>query len=145
MIQKQPLGEILIARKLITIHQLEEALRLQKRENVFLGEILVKLGYLEERDIVVALVMQCNIPYIAIDKYDIDKNVIQLVSSEMAVRDMLVPLDRVGDILSVVMLNPLDLSIKAELRRMTNCQVAPFIATKSEIQRAINRWYPKES
>ncbi len=140
---KQPLGEILIARKLITEAQLEEALHAQKKENVFLGEILIRMGFVEERDIVVALVLQCNIPYIAIDKYDIEKSVIQIISPEMAIKEMIVPLDRVGDVLSVVMLNPLDLGVKAELKRMTNCRVAPFIATKSEISRAIDKWYKK--
>lgn len=141
LLLKQPLGEILIARRMITEAQLEEALRVQKKENIFLGEILIRLGFVEERDIVVALVLQCNIPYIAVDKYDIDKSIIQIISAQMAQKEMIVPLDRVGDVLSVVMLNPLDLGVKAELKRMTNCRVAPFIATKSEILRALDKWY----
>lgn len=139
--QKPLLGEILLARKLITQEQRDEALRIQKRENLFFGEALVKLGYMEERDIVVAVVLQCNIPYIAIDKYDIDKSIIQLITPELALKEMLVPLDRVGDVLSVVMLNPMDTGVKAELKRMTNCRVAPFIATRTQIKKAIDRWY----
>ena len=46
------IGEILVKRHLINPTQLNEALELQKKESGFLGEILVKLGYLEERDIV---------------------------------------------------------------------------------------------
>ena len=59
------LGEILIQRKRITREQLEAALQTQKKEGGYIGEILVRLGLLDERDIVVALVIQCGLPYIA--------------------------------------------------------------------------------
>ena len=143
--KKELLGEIFIRRNLITREQLTRALELQKKEGGFIGELLVKLGFMEERDIVVALVVQCNLPYIAVDKYEIDRHVIQLVPRETAKKYFVIPLDRVGEVLSVVMADPLDLSVKAELQRLTSCRVAPFIATRGEINRAIDRWYGKES
>ena len=76
---KQPLGKVLIKRKVITQEQLDQALEVQKREEGYIGEILVKLGYVDERDIVAALVVQSNLPYIAVDKYEIDKSIIQLI------------------------------------------------------------------
>lgn len=142
--QNKPLlGEILVARKIITEDQLKEALKVQKDEHDYIGEILIRLGFLEERDVVVALVVQCNLPYIAIDKYEIDQSVIQLIPEEVARNFQVVPLDRVGDVLSVVMANPLNKTIQDELQRMTNCKIAPFIATKIEIQKAIEQWYGK--
>lgn len=142
--KKQLLGEILVGRHLITPRQLAHALELQKTDKGYVGEILVRLGYVEDRDIVVALVVQCNLPYIAIDKYDIDPRVIQLIPAEAARKFLVIPLDRVGDVLSVVMANPLDTAIRAEIQRLTCCQTAPFIATKNEIRRALERWYPQE-
>lgn len=142
--KKQLLGEILIKRQLITQEKLDHALKVQEKEEGFIGEILVKLGYIEERDVVVALIVQCNIPYIAISKYEIDQNIIQLFPQDVVKRCQVVPLDRVGDVLSVVMVNPLDVAIKAELQRLTNCQIAPFIATKTEITKAIHRWYGED-
>ena len=143
--KKELFGEILIRRNLITGEQLTRALEIQKKEGGFIGEILVKLGFMEERDVVVALVVQCNLPYIAVDKYEIDRHVIELVPGEIAKKYSVVPLDRVGEVLSVVMADPLDLSVKAQLQRLTHCRVAPFIATRGEINKAIDRWYGKES
>ena len=143
-VSKRPLiGEILVKRQMITPQQLIEALELQKKESGFLGEILVKLGYLEERDIVVALVVQCSLPYIAINKYDIDPNVLKLIPEKVAREFHVIPLDRVGDVLSVVMVNPVSISMKTELEKLTGCKIATFIATKSEVNEAINRWYKK--
>ena len=173
-IQKQLLGEILIERKLITEDQLAQALEVQRKEKgyigtsenpdspplsdesrrggqdmpasrAYLGEILVKLGFLEELDVVTALVVQCNFPYIAVDKYEIDKNIIELIPKDFAVRNLVIALDRVGDILSVVMNNPLDTAVRAEIQRLTNYRIAPFIATRLEIEKAVTHWYGEKS
>ena len=135
------IGEILMKRKRITKEQLDHALDVQKKENGFIGEILVKLGYVEERDIVVALVVQCGLPYIAVAKYTIDPAVVKLIPKEVARQEKVIALDRIGDILSVVMINPLSQAKKAELEAMTGCRIATFITTKSEMEEAIVRNY----
>ena len=135
------LGQILLKRHVITPRQLAEALKIQKKEECFIGEILVNLGYLQEIDIVVALIIQCGFPYIAVNKYDIDPQVIQLIPEEVARNLHVIPLDRVGNVLSVVMANPLNQSLKDQLQQITGCRVATFIATKTEIDEAIARFY----
>ena len=137
-------GEILVKRNRITSDQLKEALKVQKKENSFLGEILVRLGYIEERDIVVALIMQYGFAYIAITKYNIDQNVLNLIPENFARENHVIALDRVGGVLSVVMADPLDTEVKEKLESLTQYKVAPFIATKSEIQEAIEKWYGKK-
>jgi len=141
--KKQRLGEILVKRHVITKEQLDQALTMQKKEPRYIGEILIDLGFIEERDVVVALVVQCNFPYIAVTKYEIDRSIIQLITEEIARKYQIVPLDRVGQVLSVVMADPLDHAVKVELQRMTDCRIAPFVATKTEIAKAIDHWYGK--
>ncbi len=137
------LGEILIQRKCITKEQLTHALEAQQKENGFVGEILVKLGYLEERDIVVALVIQCGLPYIAVNKYELDYQVVGLIPEDIARRERIIALDRIGDVLSVVMTNPLSVAKQEMLEQLTKCRVATFIATKTEIDQAIEQSYRK--
>ncbi len=137
------LGEILIERKFITKEQLLHGLEVQRKENGFVGEILVKLGYLEERDIVVALVVQCGLPYIAINKYTLDPQAVALIPEDVARRERIIALDRIGDVLSVVMTNPLSVDKKEMIENLTKCRVATFIATKTEIDQAIEQNYPK--
>lgn len=141
ILQRQFLGKILVERKVIGQEQVLQALGVQKRHGGYFGEILIDLGYVEGKDIVAALVVQCHVPYIAIDRYEIDKSIIQLVPGNVAQKHHVVPLDRVSDILSVVMADPLDETAKAEVKRITKCNLAPFIATEGEIAKAIHRWY----
>ena len=138
---KEPLGEILIKRGLINPEQLAQALKIQKEEKGLIGEILLRLGFIEEIDIVVALIMQYNLPYIAINKYALNQEVVRLIPEEIARRFHAVALEKVGQILSVVMHDPISQGIRAKLEEATKCKIAPFIATKSEIDQAINKWY----
>jgi len=135
------LGEILIKRKRVSQEQLDTALALQKKENGFVGEILVKLGYVDEKDIVVAVVVQCGLPYIAVNKYTIDPDIVALIPKEVAQEQRVIALDRIGDVLSVVMTNPLSDDKKRFLEELTKCRVATFISTKTEIEDAIARHY----
>ena len=135
------LGEILIQRNRLTREQLDAALDVQKQKGGFIGEILVGSGILDERDIVVALVIQCGLPYIAVNKYTIDPQTLHLIPHEVAQKEKVIALDRIGDILSVVMVSPLSEEKKNYLEMLTKCRVATFISTKSEIEEAIARNY----
>jgi type IV pilus assembly protein PilB len=135
------LGEILIQRKKITREQLESALQEQKGKGGFVGEILVNFGFIDERDIVVALVIQCGLPYIAVNKYKIDPEIVRLIPKEVAQKEKVIALDRIGEILSVVMVNPLSEDKTTYLESLTKCRIATFISTKGEIEEAITRNY----
>ena len=140
---KELLGEILLKRGLITHDQLTLALEIQKKEPGLIGEILLRLGFLQEIDIVVALIMQQNLPYIAINKYELNKEVVRLIPEEMARQWHVIALEKVDRTLSVVMEDPLNQRVRGDLESTTQCKIAPFIATKSEIDRAIDKWYAK--
>lgn len=140
-LKKDPLGEILVQRGLLKPPQLAAALMAQQERRKLIGEILVEQGVLQEIDIVVALVIQCSLPYLAVDKYPVDRSVLALVPQEKARLWHVIPLDKVGDVLSVVMANPLNKAIRQGLIQLTGCKLAPFIATKTEIDAAIQRCY----
>lgn len=142
--ERRLIGEILVERQLITPLQLRQALAVQKGDasRPYLGEVLTDLGYVTEIDIVVALVVQCNLPYIAVNKHVIDKDIARLIPADVARQDRLVPLDRIGNILSVVMQNPLDEKMRRRIETMTGCRIATFISTRSEIDQALAHLYP---
>ncbi|MBU0469405.1 MAG: hypothetical protein KKF78_02545 [Candidatus Omnitrophica bacterium] len=139
--KKSRLGEILLKRKTVVREQLNRALKLQKKEKIFIGEILTNLGFVSEKDIVAALSEQCYFPYIAIDQYEINKEVLNIIPRQVAYKHHLVPLDCVGNILSIVMSNPLDSSLIQKLKEDTSCEIVPFISTRMEIDQALNNVY----
>ena len=140
-LSKEPIGEILLRRRLIKLEQLEQALEVQRREKKLIGEILVNLRFLSETDIVAAIVIQCGVPYIAINIYQIDPNVVRLIPSEIARAFNCIAVDRAGEVLSVVMADPLNPQILGKLREITHYRIVPYMATKTEIQKTIGHYY----
>ncbi len=60
------LGELLVKEGLIDEKQLEKAISMQRQEGGRLGEIFVKLGILKEDQMVATLAKQLNIPYFSL-------------------------------------------------------------------------------
>lgn len=112
------LGQILIEEGEITRAHLEEALRIQEEKGGFLGQILVDLNYVKQETVVSSLVKQCKIPHLSLLDYEITKEVLQLVPQEICLRYSLLPIDKLGRILTVAMVNPLDTAALEELRRL---------------------------
>jgi len=142
------LGDILIVEGVITQDQLEEAVARQAKEGGKLGEILIKLNYVTEEQIVMALSKQLAIPYVSLASGKLtpapDQNLENLIPYDFAIRNLLLPLSRSLNSLTVVMFNPLDLILLDNLKRLTTCEINSVIATKTDILKAIENFYGKD-
>lgn len=141
------LGEILCKEGIITQAQLDEVIKFQAKEGGRLGEILQKMGFVTEEDIVVALGKQLNIPYVTIGagllKPAMDQNLDKLISKEFAIKNLVLPLSKNLNSLTCAITDPLDIILIDNLRKMTNCEINPVVATKTEILSVIDDFYGK--
>ncbi len=141
------IGEILLSEGLISSPQLDEAIALQKKEGGRLGELLVKLGYVTEEQIVIALGKQLGIPYVTSSseklKPQAEQNLEELIPYEFAIKNVCLPLSRTISSLTVALFDPTDLILLDNLRKMTGCDVNPIIAPKTAILKTIEEFYGK--
>jgi type IV pilus assembly protein PilB len=137
------LGELLIERKIIGARQLEEALELQKAKGGLLGDILVELGYAKEEDIAQALTAQYGFPFLPLTNYEIDLEVIKLIPERVARQYLLIPIDKIGNNLTIAMSNPLNLPAVDDIELLTKCTVQTFVSTSTDIRKAIEKYYKK--
>jgi len=140
VITKQ-LGELLIERGVITKEQLEKALKVQKEEGGLIGQILVRLGFTSEEEIAQALTAQFGFPYLPLKNYEIAREVIKLVPENVARQYCLIPIDRIGNALTIAMSNPLNVQAQEDIELITKCKVQVFVSTMSDINDAIDRSY----
>ncbi|MFA5090980.1 MAG: ATPase, T2SS/T4P/T4SS family [Candidatus Omnitrophota bacterium] len=140
------LGELLIKEGIITNAQLEKAIIQQRQEGGRLGEILIKMGILKEDQAVAVLGKQLNIPYFCLGSELTpapDQNLDQLITKDFAAKNSVLPLSRTLGSLTVAMFDPLDLILIDNLRKITGCEINPVIATRSDINKAIDSFYGK--
>lgn len=135
------LGELLIDRKVIASEHLQKALDYQKVNGGLIGEILVQLGFAKEEDIAQVLTAQYGFPYLPLINYDIDLELVQLVPEQMARQYCLIPIDKIGNNLTVAMSNPLNTQAIEDIEMVSKCVVQAFVSTTTDIKKSIERCY----
>ena len=137
------LGDLLLKEKRITPEQLQEALTYQKQKGGKLGFALVSLGFTKEAEITALLSKQFGVPSIAIGQFQIDPSVIKLVPAETAQKYQIIPLSRSGATLTIAMTDPTNVFAMDDIKFMTGYNVEPVVASETEVDEALHRYYGK--
>jgi type IV pilus assembly protein PilB len=135
------LGEILVRENLVTPQQLREALDYQRASGGRLGSNLVKLGMISDDVITAVLSRQYGVPSINLDLFQIEDEVIKLISQEVALKYTILPISKVGATLTLAMADPTNVFAMDDIKFMTGLNVEPVIASEASIQMAIGKYY----
>ena len=135
------LGEILLKEGVITQQQLMKTLEFQRVNGGKLGSCLTKLGLITEDEITGVLARQYGVPAINLRHYEIDPEVIKLIPQDIALRYQLVPLSRVGSVLTVAATDPTNVVAIDNIKFRTGLNVELVVASESAITDAIARSY----
>jgi len=134
------LGDMLIDGGLITQGQLEEGLAEKDRQKCFLGQALVRLGYLSQDELISFLVKQCKIPHINLVDYSIDPRIVRLLPNDLCLKYKLLAIDNLGTILTVAMVNPLDLDALDQARAACpDLKLKPILCTPEHFETVAKR------
>jgi len=139
------LGEILIAQGNLDEQKLTQALHFQQQNKCLIGEAITKMGFASEEIVCMALSKQLGIPYASRENRILnpEKNqgIEKLLGEKYAREHYVIPLFVEGVSLAVAMADPANVLVIDNLRLMTNMEIQPFIATKSQILRVIDSFY----
>lgn len=136
------LGEALLQEKLITREQLEDALSSQNKDRkLALGEILVKMNVIDQETLKWMLVKKLGIPFVNLEKFQVDPNVLRLIPESIARKSLVMPLCRTESTLIVAMENPMDWEPLDILRFHSDLKIEPVLALADEISAAIDTYY----
>ena len=138
---KKKIGEILLANNFITKDILDKALEYQKEFGGAITQYLLAYGYLDEDKLAQCLCTQFSIPYLPLSSYEIPYEIIKLVPVDLVEKYWLVPVDRIENVLMVVMADPLDAKAIQEVEDITGCKVQVFLGLLSEIIEALGDYY----
>lgn len=140
VVRKQ-IGDMLIERRIITPSQLATALEEQKKKSGYLSQHLIALGFATELDIATCISNQYNIAYLPLKNYSIPQEVLELVPLKWIKIYTLLPVDHIGNVLSVVMADPLNEGVIQMLQQICNCEIVVFVSTYSELNEAIETYF----
>ncbi|MBU4273914.1 MAG: Flp pilus assembly complex ATPase component TadA, partial [Planctomycetes bacterium] len=138
---EKKIGELLLEQGYINPHQLQEALEEQKTTGEKVGEVLIRKGWLVPEELNRALALQLGVSTFDLANYIVNPQVIETIPQDIAVKYKVIPVFKVGDTLTVAMIDPGNVFLVDELQRITNCQVEAVLADEMTIRKAQDQYY----
>lgn len=130
------LEEILVRRGIVTQEEID---RIQGQHNGSLSEALVRDQRISSAQLAQALAEQCRLPYVDLDGFSVDASLFSLIPAEQAYQLGALPHRRNGDSLTVVVADPLDLSLVDRLERLCGLRVELAVSSAEAIAAVLKR------
>jgi type IV pilus assembly protein PilB len=138
------LGELLVRENLISLQQLQKAQEEQKSKGGRIGYHLTKLGFIEESDLTDFLSKQYGVPSINLKDFEIDVEVIKLLTKEVAEKHQCIPVNRAGASLILAMSDPSNIYAIDDIKFITGYNVEVVVASEQAIKEATEKYYAEK-
>lgn len=139
-----PIGQLLLSNNYITMDQLNDALAKQKMQpGKRLGDVLVNLGYVKEKDVLKLLSKKLNVPYIENPVFSVETDAINLIPEDLLMKSKVLPLYVREGVLFVATADPLDFYSIEDIRVATGMHVECVISSKKEIEVAQDKIFTR--
>ena len=139
--QKKMLGEALVEKGLITDEDLRQAKLEAKADSKPLRKILTKKGLISEEDLTAFISQEFDLPFIDLANYLIEPEIIDLVPETVARKHLLIPILKIGNDVTVAMVDPSNVFAVDELHMKTGLNIEPAVATETSLKKALDQHY----
>ncbi len=138
---RKRLGEVLVESGLLTEEQVQKALSIQKKKRQKLGTVLIHEGFVTKEQITEALSKKLKIPIVLCHELKIDGDLKRLVPKEMALENLIFPIEFKNNVLTLAMADPLDYKTIDDIAFKNNVRIKEVISYDWSIKKAIEENY----
>jgi len=135
------IGEILVEKQLITEEQLAKAVTEHQKSKEFLGQTLIRLGFISEEKLLKILAEQQGITFLNLRDVRFDDEIIKKMPAKFAWHYKIMPITLKGNVLTVATSNPFDMWSIDDLETNLGYRVETVLALSSDIVDAIRKYY----
>ena len=118
---------------------LKTALATCEEKECSLSRAVVDCGLLSEEALIALLAREARLPPIDVSRVNPDDSVKDILNENVARYYNVLPVSKIGDILTVAVANPFDILELDDLKIVTGCSLRPVISTEQAISDAITR------
>jgi len=137
---RRRLGDLLLENRLVDAAQLREALASQKENGEKLGEVLQRMGYVTEEDLLAILAQQFGVSVCSIDYRMIEPGWLQRLPRQVAEAKLAVPVAFSDGVYEVACATPSQ-ELKHEFEELLGNPVRQSLAGENDLRFAICRAY----
>jgi len=135
------IGDLLLAKGYATEEQIRTGLSIQQKTGKKLGNILVDAGIITEDQLVEVISERLKIAKLNLSSLVINPHVIATVPIDIAKKYNVIPVFKMGNTLTVAMVDPLDVIALDEIKYHTKCIIKRAVAGEKAIKEAIDQYY----
>ena len=135
------IGDLLVREGMISKEQLYKALQEQRQNGTRVGYNLVKLGFVQELELTKMLAKQYKMPAVDLSRFEVDPKIVKLIPTDIAVKNLVLPLKRDGRVLTVAMADPTNYAVIDDLKFITRFDIVPVIAGEFTLRTLIEKQY----
>ncbi|MFH0945888.1 MAG: ATPase, T2SS/T4P/T4SS family [Planctomycetota bacterium] len=125
--------------------QLKEAVDVALRDGTSLSELLVRNGHFEEKELLGLVAHETGVAPVDLDRLSIKPDVAQLIPKEIAEQHMILPVAKIGHVLTVAVSNPFDVLELDHLRLLLKCDLRLVLASERALKTAARRCYSADA
>jgi type IV pilus assembly protein PilB len=131
------LGNVLVERGYLTVDGLEAALVEQKKpgKHRLLGEVLIDTEACTEDQVMECLAVEYGVPYAKLDARMYDAKIVDILSRDYIEKQLVLPLYKIRDVLTVAVAEPSNLFQIDELSSLTGLEIQIVASTTKDIRR----------
>ncbi|MDD5070386.1 MAG: ATPase, T2SS/T4P/T4SS family [Candidatus Omnitrophica bacterium] len=142
MAEKVDIIELLLKKKIISDIQLAEAKEETKRTGLTLSKALEKLGFITEENIAKLNADALGLPYVNLEDYLIDSELIKIISENVARKYKVIPLFKIANNLTIGMVNPQDILALDAVRKLCKLDaVEPVLVTEYSLNKVLDSYF----
>ncbi|MCZ7648873.1 MAG: ATPase, T2SS/T4P/T4SS family [Planctomycetota bacterium] len=138
------LAAILVKHRLLDDEQKEKFLGDSERANASLTETLIQQSVVKEVDIIAAVSQEMNYHPINLDRVKPNPTALERLTEEQCKTWQVLPISRLGKMLTIAMANPFDVLILDDVKLVTGCEIVPVVSTDVAVMRAIGNAFREE-
>ncbi len=139
------LGSILVKEKKVDVEDMSRLLKKSNSEKTPLSEIIVKDGVLTSNELLGLIAAHANLPPVSLQKIHIKDEVRDKIPEDVARQCKVVPIEIIGDYLTIAVANPFDILKLDDIRIITGCELRPVVALEGQIEVTLQNVFKTDS
>src|SRR5688572_15028536 len=141
----QRIRKVLVKHGALDEAKADEAAAAAEQQNKPFADLVLEREFCTDMGYLSAIAIETNMPPVDVDKVLWDEDALQVINQELASYYGVVPVSKVGNILTLAVGNPFDILKLDDVRTLTNCELRPLVSSDRSIRRAIAKAYNPEA
>jgi type IV pilus assembly protein PilB len=135
------LSDALLKSGKVTPDQIQRALEMQKADGGRVGHNLIKMGVLDELQLVEILSQHFGVPAVDVASLKVDESLLKILPADVARKYTILPIAKNGAKVTIAMTDPTNVFAMDDIKFMTGYNVEPVVASETSLRTAIERYY----